>query len=558
MRSGSESISLHLAEAIAEAVRSISGCEPVSPERIEIGVPKDRDHGDLSTNVALVLSSGRGRNPRALAEDIAERARVDTAMVERLEVAGPGFINVFFSPEWLKRNVGWILEAGGEYGVSTEGKGRRVQVEFVSANPTGPLNIVSARAAAFGDSLVRVLRARGFSADAEYYVNDSGEQARKLGASYESRFRQRLGESVEIPEDGYPGEYLAEMAAGLPEEEWKRVLELDENERGSRFAAQAMEEIVAGQKRDLSSFGVTYRNWRRESSLHETGAVEGALRKLREAGVVIEREGAEWFQSTKYGDDSDRVLVKSTGVPTYFLADIAYHMDKHARGYERVIDVWGPDHHGHIPRMAAAAQALGFGTDWLEILIVQWVNLVRGGRSVGMSKRKGEYVTMRELVDEVGPDCARFLFLTRRANTPLDFDLDLAKQQTDENPVYYVQYCHARIAGILRFASQHGVDMVSPAAGDTSGLNEPEEMDLMRTLADYPRLLGGSARAREPHRLTDYSRELAAEFHKFYHKHRVVNDSDGVHTGRLALSKAVAIVLENAFSLLGISAPERM
>lgn len=558
MLSGSELISEHLARVLADAAKSIEGCGALTADQVEIEVPKERKHGDLSTNLALVLSSSLGRNPRGLAEELASGARIDPGMIEKIGVAGPGFINAFIARSWLQENVSRILELEDRYGTSNEGGGRRMQVEYVSANPTGPLNIVSARAAAVGDSLVRILRARGYSVDAEYYVNDSGGQAGQLGASFEARFRQRLGESAVIPEGGYPGDYLVEMAERLDEASWRKVLDLEPKERALSFAREAIEEIVAGQRADLAAFGVNYDNWFRESALHSSGAVAKALRTLRDAGFVAEREGAEWFLSTKFGDDNDRVLVKSTGDPTYFLADVAYHADKNERGYGKVIDLWGPDHHGHVPRMAAAAGALGYRKDWLEVLIVQWVNLIRGGTAIGMSKRKGEYVTMRELVDEVGSDCARFLFLTRRSNTPLDFDLDLAKRQSDENPVYYVQYSHARIASILRFAAEQGVDSDSISPGETAGLNEPEEVDLMKTLALYPRLVAGSAGAREPHRLTDYCRELAADFHRFYHKHRVVSETGGADMGRLALSKAVAIVLRNAFSLLGISAPERM
>lgn len=558
MPSGSELISEHLSRALAAAARSLKGCPAVDPERIEVEVPRERSHGDLSANLALVLSSRLRRNPRAIAEELVSGLEFDSGMIEKVEIAGPGFINAFIALSWLKENVNRIVSMGNRYGFSDEGEGARVQVEFVSANPTGPLNIVSARAAAVGDSLVRLLRARGYAADAEYYVNDSGVQAEQLGASLEARFRQSLGENVEIPEGGYPGEYLVEMAGRLDASKWKRALDLEEGERRRLFAKEAIEEIVVGQREDLEAFGVAYDNWFRESSLHGSGAVEATLRALRSAGVVARREEADWFLSTKYDDDADRVLVKSDGAPTYFLADVAYHADKRGRGYDKVIDIWGPDHHGHIPRMQAAAKALGYPDGWLEVLIVQWVNLVRGGQLVGMSKRKGEYVTMRELVEEVGADCARFFFLTRRSNTPLDFDLDLAKKQSDENPVYYVQYSHARIASILRFAADQGADLGPPKAGDTSGLDEPEEVDLMKNLAAYPRLVGGGARAREPHRLTEYCRELAADFHRFYHKHRVVSERDGINPGRLTLCRAVSVVLKNAFSLLGISAPERM
>ena len=558
MRSGSELVSGLLAEALAEAASSIEGCARVAPDRVEIEVPREKKHGDLSCNLALRLASELGRKPREIAEELASRADLDPGMIERVEVAGPGFINVFIAHSWLRANVREILRRGASYGTSDEGGGSRVQVEFVSANPTGPLNIVSARAAAVGDSLVRLLRARGFDADSEFYVNDSGRQADLLGASLESRFRRTLGEDAEIPEGGYPGEYLVDMAEALPRDLWEKVLAKDPSERTALFSAHAVEKIVEGQEEDLRAFGVDFNTWFRESSLHRTGAVEKTFVKLKDRGAVAEREGAQWLKSSEYGDDEDRVIIRSNGVPTYLLGDIAYHADKHGRGYDKVIDLWGPDHHGHIPRMDAAMRALGYPEGWLEVLIVQWVNLVRGGKSVGMSKRKGEYVTMRELVEDVGPDCARFLFLLRRCNTPLDFDLDLAKTQSDENPVYYVQYSHARVASILRFAAEQGIDFDAVKGEETDALTEPEETDLMKTLALYPRLVAGAAASREPHRLTEFCKELAADFHRFYHKHRVVSERDGASMGRLALVKAVMGVLRNALSLLGVSAPERM
>jgi arginyl-tRNA synthetase len=558
MLSGSELISRHLAEALAEAASSIEGCGRVSPEQMEIEVPREKAHGDLSCNLALALAASAGRRPRELAEDLASRAEIDTRLIERIEVAGPGFINVFFALPWLQENVTQILRQGETYGTSSAGGGARVLVEYVSANPTGPLNVVSARAAAVGNSLVRLLRARGYETEAEFYVNDTGGQADLLGESLEARFRQTLGEEAAVPQGGYPGEYLTEMAGNLPKGLWKDVLKKEPGERTALFRAKAIERILEGQQADLEAFGVTFDRWFRESSLHGAKAVDNALLRLQDAGAVAERDGAQWLLSTQYGDDEDRVLVRSTGVPTYLLGDIAYHMDKHERGYDKVIDIWGPDHHGHIPRMNASLRALGYPPGWLEVLIVQWVTLIRGGETVGMSKRKGEYVTMKELVDDVGADCARYLFLTRRCNTPLDFDLDLAKTQSDENPVYYVQYSHARVASILRFAAEQGVDPGSVEEKGAGGLAEPEEVDLMKTLALYPRLVGSSVRSREPHRLTEYCRELAGGFHRFYHKHRVVSEKDGVSMPRLALVEAVQTVLRNALALLGVSAPDRM
>jgi len=448
-----------------------------------------------------------------------------------------------------------------------------VLVEYVSANPTGPLNVVSARAAAVGAALVRLLRATGHRAEGEFYVNDAGLQVELLGASLAARFAERIGAPAAFPENGYKGAYLHDLAAGLAEGEARAALGRGDT---AWFRDQALERIVAWQQRDLADYGAEFARWFRESTLHASGAVMQALAELEARGVTYralrpetdlsgapaggeeeEAGGAEatFLRTTTFGDDKDRVVRKSDGQPAYLLPDIAYHRDKHARGFRRAIDLWGPDHHGYVSRMKAAMQALGYGADFLEVLIVQQVNLLSGGQPVKMSKRAGEFITLRELMDEVGSDCSKFFFLLRSTGAHLDFDLDLAKRQNDENPAYYVQYAHARIAALLRFAAERGLE---PAVAERIPLAAAEELALTRKLATFPEVVRGAAAAREPHRIPAYLMETAAEFHRFYHACRVVGDDPAVSRARLQLASATRQVLANGLALLGVSAPERM
>jgi arginyl-tRNA synthetase len=545
-----------LAAALARAaVRSgLSDAPPAA----EISVPHQAGHGDHSSNLALILARAAKKPPRAVAEALVAALELPPDLIEKTEIAGPGFINFTLSREALWHSVQAALTEGLAYGASGGGAAAPVQVEFVSANPTGPVNVVNARAAAVGDALARCLRARGHAVQTEFYVNDMGTQIDLLGRSLRARLEERLGAGPgTIPEGGYPGEYLADAARSFAEAEARSLLDGADD---GRIARRAVEEMLGRQRRDLESYGVAFDEWFRQSALYPPGsqAVFEALETLRAAGFVAEREGAQWFLSTRFGDEEDRVLVRGNGEPTYFLADIAYHVNKRRRGFGRVIDIWGPDHHGHIPRMQAAVRALGHEEGWLEILIVQQVNLLREGTVVKMSKRAGEFVTLADLVEEVGVDAARFFFLMRRTDSHLDFDLSLAKMRTVANPVFYVQYGHARIASLVRHAgaAERGPGLLDGA--EPGPMVSDAERILMKRIADFPEVVAGAADAREPHRLTGYLRELAADFHVFYERCRVVGEAPPLMRARLALAAAAGATLEAGLSLMGVSAPESM
>jgi arginyl-tRNA synthetase len=546
----------YLKSRLSAAACAVFNLTPAEVPDVSLSTPRQKEHGDLATSLALVLGKARGRPPREVAEALVGQLDLDPERVERVTVAGPGFINFQLGRPWILAQLGHILENAEHFGESSVGGGLPVQVEFVSANPTGPLNVVSARAAAVGDSLVRLLAASGHAVASEFYVNDAGNQVRLLAQSMEACLRQARGEQAAIPDEGYQGDYVREIA-----EEVAAANDLDALDAAARLArleTGGVERVLAGQRHDLERFGVGFDRWYHESALRVGGALGSALETLKQSGHIAARDGALWFETTAYGDDADRVVQRSDGTPTYFLADIAYHADKRARGFERVIDLWGPDHHGHVPRMQAAAEAFGFGKDWLEILIVQQVNLLRSGQQVKMSKRAGEFVTLAELVDEVGRDPARFFFLMRRTNAHLDFDLDLAKAQSEENPCFYVQYAHARIAQILANAARQGVTLRPAGEIDVSHLVDPAELDLVKLLSTLPEVVSGAALAREPHRLTVYLREVAALFHRFYHHQRVVGVEEELMQARLGLTRATQIVIRRGLDLIGVSAPERM
>ncbi len=542
--------------AVAAALEKI-GIE-ARPGAIMLERPNDPSHGDLSSNVALVTAKKTGAAPRDLASNIVENLALDESFVDRVEIAGPGFINFFFSKRYLTGQVAAINELGSSYGNSGLGGGLRVQVEFVSANPTGPLVIVSARAAAVGASLVRILRKAGYEVEAEYYLNDAGSQVRKLGISTMTRFRQRIGEDVEFPEDGYPGSYLVDLAAEIPEEQGRAWLEKGGEEAIRAFGDFTLEKMIAWIKKDLYGFGVEFDVFFRESALHAPGAeIEEVMRIFRDRGSVYEEDGAVWFRSTDHGDEKDRVLVRSDGTPTYFLADAAYHLNKFKRGFDRVIDIFGPDHHGHIARLQAASRVFGAPEDWLTVLTVQWVRLMEDGRQVKMSKRGGEFETLADLVSDVGQDAAKFFFLMRKTSAHLDFNLTLARKESDENPVFYVQYAHARICSVVSYARGEGVEFPEDATC-VELLDEPEEMELIRNLVIFPQLIEGAAASCEPHRLTTYGQQLAGSFHRFYHICRIVSSDRRLSEARLLLAEATRIVLSETLRLLGVSAPERM
>jgi arginyl-tRNA synthetase len=523
-----------------------------------VEVPREAGHGDYATNVAMVLAKHLRRPPRGVAEALIPGLAARADLFASVSIAGPGFINFRLAPPFLQASLRELLEAGSRWGESDAGGGLRIQVEFVSANPTGPLNVVNARAAAFGATLTRLLRASGHQARSEFYVNDVGGQIQMLGASLLARVREaRGGVPAVIPEGGYRGEYLLDLARELDPAGVDRVLGLpDEAARIEAMGRIAVDRIVSWQEADLRAYGVVFDRWVRQSSLYPE-AVERGRRLLEAADHLERRDDAQWFVSTRFGDDQDRVVVRRNGDPTYFLADLAYHVDKHERGFERVVDIWGPDHHGYIARMKAGMEALGYGKDWLEILLVQQVNLLSGGKPAKMSKRRGEFITLLDLLDEVGKDAAVFFFLMRRAESHLDFDIDLAKKASDENPVYYVQYAHARIAGILRKAGDEGAPGPEEPF-DPSLLDDPRELALLKELLIFPEVIAGAARDREPHRLTGYLRDVAQAFHLFYHHCRVVGPERGLTAARLALTRGARLTLANGLALMDVSAPERM
>jgi arginyl-tRNA synthetase len=558
-----------LTEGFATALRAIGLYTPERIARLELAVPRDPSHGDWSTNLALALAKEAKRPPRAIAEALAAAYPSDPQRFDPVEVAGPGFLNVRYSRTFLTGLPSRIRELRERFGHSSSGAGARVLVEYVSANPTGPLNVVSARAAAVGSALIRLLNAIGFQADGEFYVNDVGRQADLLALSVQARARELAGQDVAFPADGYQGAYVKDLARALGS--------LAAGEDAAAIRERAIQWILELQRHDLGDYGAEFSRWFRESELHGAGAVTDTLRELEARGMTYRArkpEGASdrpaegdeeaaplgdatYLRTSRFGDDIDRVVVRSDGTPTYLLPDIAYHRDKRSRGYRYAINLWGPDHHGYVPRMKAALQALGIEPDFFDVLIVQQVNLLSGGQPVKMSKRAGEFITLRDLMDEVGADCAKFFFLMRSTSAHLDFDLDLAKRQNDENPAYYVQYAHARIASLLRFAAER--ELV-PASGPEAGqrLDAAEELSLVRKLAGFPELVRGAAAAREPHRVPAFLMETAAEFHRFYHVCRVVSDDLDRSRDRLLLCEATRQVLANGLGLLGVSAPDRM
>jgi arginyl-tRNA synthetase len=532
------------------------------PEPPEIGweSPRQSDHGDYATNVAMALAKTARRPPRQIA-DLVVKYFPQVPEVDRVEVAGPGFLNVFLSPSWCTRALVDVLEGGAAYGRGEALAGRRVRLEFVSANPTGPLVIVNARAAAVGDAMARLLRNQGATVTTEYYINDAGNQFEALASSLEARIRQDLGEQVPLPEPGYPGEYLVDLAREFleVEPEGPRVLELGEPDRGRRIGRYAVRRLLESQREVLRQYGVTFDAWTSEQQdVRDAGLTERAIAELDARGLTYEADGALWFRATGFGDEKDRVLRKSTGELTYFAVDVAHHHYLKFGGFDRVINLFGPDHHGYVPRLRAAMQALGHPAEAFDVLIVQLVTLLRDGQPVRMSKRRGEFVLMEELLEEVGRDAARFTFLTRRHDSPLEFDLAVATRQTSDNPVYYVQYAHARIRSIWKQVAEQGIDVPSWRAVDLEALGLPEEQALAKRLLQFPELVASSAHALEPHRVAYWLQELAGQFHPYYRAHRIIQDDRRILLARLALCTAVGQVLANGLELLGVSAPESM
>ncbi|SDB36820.1 arginyl-tRNA synthetase [Desulfonatronum thiosulfatophilum] len=521
--------------------------------------PKDKRFGDLATNMAFTLSKKAGKNPRQIAEDIAQRLQHQDDRLAKVETAGPGFLNFTLAPSFWQQGVLDILAQGDGYGAANVGDRRKVQVEYVSANPTGPLHIGHGRGAALGDSLARILRFMGYDVTTEYYLNDAGRQMRLLGASVLARYRELCGREAALPEDGYKGEYIRDLAQGLLERDGQSIAELPESEALDVAREFAVAGILDGIKQDLLNFRVEHQVWFSESRLIREGAVENTLQNLHAAGLAYEQDGALWFASTRYGDDKDRVLRKSDGSLTYLASDIAYHADKYQRGFDLVVDIWGADHHGYVGRMKAAVQALGRDPDDLQVILVQLVNLLRAGEQIAMSTRAGKFETLADVCAEVGEDAARFIFLSRKSDSHLDFDLELVKRQTMDNPVYYVQYAHARIHSLLSKALDAGIALDTPNLDVLTALDTEVDLQMLRALDQFGDVLVCAAGTLSPHHLSHYLMDLAGKLHRYYTTHPVLaaGSSDLVQA-RLALCRAVAQVLRNGLDLLGVSAPEKM
>lgn len=527
---------------------------------VEIDVPKNKDFGDYSTNIAMVLARQLGAPPRDVAQKIIERVAKHNGLIDKVQIAGAGFINFYLKPDWYHQVIGRIHSEGSSYGTSDRHAGQSILVEYVSANPNGPITVGSGRGGAIGDVVCNLLDAVGYRVYREYYINDAlnSLQMQNFGKSLEVRYLQQLGHDAKMPEDGYQGDYVIQIAKDIIEKDGDKYVHLPKEERIRLFTDMGEEAMIELQKADLDDFGIRFDGWYSERTLHESGKVTKAIEQLTEKSYAYEKDGAIWLKSTAFDDDKDRTLVRSNGQPTYIAADAAYHADKFDRGFDRLLNVWGPHHHGYIARTKAAVAALGYDSDKLDVLIFQVVRLFSGGELVMMSKRRGDLIPLSELVDEVGKDASRFFLIMRSADSSLDFDLELAKQQSSENPVYYVQYAHARICSILRAAEEAGIQMPEIADVDLSLIIHPSEIELAKKLAEWPELIERAASAYEPHRLTSYATELAAQFHAFYRDCRVLGEEQCMTAARLMLVQAAKIVFMNVLAMMGISAPEKM
>lgn len=545
-----EKLQANLEQAVTEADFELEKM----PE-IELEEPREEAHGDYATNLALVLSGQVGQAPRKIAEEIIA-CLPNLDFIADIEVAGPGFINFYFSDDWLYDVLFEIEEAGEDYGQVNLGD-EQIQVEFVSANPTGPLHVGHSRGAVVGDVLANILDSAGFSVSKEYYINDAGNQMDLLGKSVAVRYQKLLGYEVELPADAYQGEYIKEIAQEIIDQDGDQYLTEAQQGNVEYFREYAYEQLLVNIETDLKEFGVEFDNWFSERTLHPE-AIEEVLAKLQDKDLVYQSEGALWFKSTEFGDDKDRVVIKDNGTPTYLAADIAYHHNKYQRGFDEVIDILGADHHGYVKRMEAVVEALGHGADALEIILVQMVSLLRDGEQVQMSKRAGNFVTLQDVVKEVGTDAARYFYVMRSTDTHSDFDLELAKKESTDNPVYYIQYAHARICSILEQIEEEGVALPDLQEVELSNLEAEAELDLIKQLANYPLEIAESAQSREAHHVALFAYDLASAFHKFYNKCHVLVDNQELMTARLALVIAAKQVLVNVLDLLGISALESM
>jgi len=545
-------------QAIIDAVMATGLIEAEQMPEITLEVPRDKAHGDFATNVAMQLTRIAKTNPRQIAEQVIANLQKEKANIASAEIAGPGFINFKMNKTYLYPLVAEVAKQGDRYGAINIGQGLKVQVEFVSANPTGSLHLGHARGAAVGDALCNVLHLAGYEVSREYYINDAGNQVLNLAKSIEARYLQALGQEAEMPEDGYFGEDIKGFAAELAAEKGDSLLSVSAEERQAFFRTYGLQKELDKIKRDLGRFGVQFDNWFSEMSIYEDNLIPGVLQELRDKGHVYEEEGATWLNTVPLGDDKNRVLIKNDGSFTYLTPDIAYHRNKFQRGFDRLINIWGADHHGYIPRMKAAMTALGFEADRLVVLIAQMVSLFQNGEKVKMSKRTGKAVTMEDLMDEVGVDPIRYFFTMRSMDSHLDFDMDLAVSQSNENPVFYVQYAHARICSIFRQAAEQNIAILPLEQIDLSRLDSEAEFELLRKIGELPEEVAVAAEQYAPHRLIRYVYELASQFHSYYKGHYVITEDVALTQARLALLGALRTTLANVLRVVGVSAPERM
>jgi len=546
-----------LQEEIKQAILKANLANEEEIPEIFLETPKDKTHGDYATNVAMQLARVAKKAPKQIAESFTEYLDKEKAGIEKVEIAGPGFVNFFLDNSYLRDIVPTVLSAGERYGESDAGKQEKVLIEFVSANPTGDLHLGHARGAAVGDSLSNIMAKAGYDVSREYYINDAGNQIDNLALSLQARYMQALGHDFPMPEDGYQGADIIDIAAQLKAEVGDEYADLEERERLEILRNYGLNKELEKIKKDLSVYRVAFDHWFSESSLYDSGQVERGLEVLKEKGKTYEQDGATWLRSTEYGDDKDRVLVKNDGSYTYLTPDISYHLDKYDRGHDRLIDILGADHHGYIPRMTAAIQALGYNATRFDVEIIQMVSLYQGGEKVKMSKRTGKAVTLRDLMEEVGIDATRYFFAMRSADTHLDFDMDLAVSKSNENPVYYIQYAHARISSILRQGEEMGMKDYEQA--DLSFLETEKEYELLKAIGDFPTAVADAAKKQNPQRIANYTYDLAQTLHSFYNANRVVDsENEGLTYARLALMKATQLTIKNALALLGVHAPEKM
>ncbi len=543
-----------LVKIVEEALKTLGvGTMPA----IEVEVPPQEAMGDLATPVAMSLSKVLKKQPRKIAEELVNSMKAGNVF-EKIDIAGPGFINFTFSRDYLYSEMKRLLEYQSSFLRQDIGKGKKVQIEFISANPTGPLHLGHGRGGATGEALANLLSAAGFKVDREYYVNDAGKQVKLLGLSVFARYQQLLGIEYTFPEEGYKGGYIEDIAKEIINEHENKYLQTSFEDVSEFFIDYSYKKILSSIQKDLKDFSIDFDTWQSERELFNGGDVERSIDDLKSRGFVYEKDGAVWFKATTFGDEKDRVIIKQDGEYTYFTSDIAYHRKKIEKKYDELIDIWGADHHGYIPRVKAVIEALGYQKEKLKVLLVQMVTLLRGGKPVQMSKRAGEFVTLKEVIEEVGADTTKFIFLTRRPDSHLEFDLEVAKAQSAENPVFYVQYANARINSIFAHASEKGIDIGMVRDAYLSLLSTQEELRIIKKLLMYQIIFEGAVNLHEPHKITFYLQELSGMFHPYYNKYRIIGDESQLTLARLALCNAIRIVLRDGLEILGISAPDKM